>query len=65
MCHRGTAGTGKSKTQTHVFEFASCFFYIRIRLVGSDVAAGVFGPILIKCCIFNGYTVFGENVHLF
>ena len=26
MCHRGTAGTGKSKTQAHAFEFASCFF---------------------------------------
>ena len=22
----GTAGTGKSKTQAHAFEFASCFF---------------------------------------
>ena len=26
MCHGGTAGTGKSKTQAHAFEFASCFF---------------------------------------
>ena len=27
MCHRGTAGTGKSKTQAHAFEFASCFLH--------------------------------------
>ena len=26
MCHGGTAGTGKSKTQAHAFEFVSCFF---------------------------------------
>ena len=26
MCHRGTVGTGKSKTQTQMHEFASCFF---------------------------------------
>ena len=37
MCHRGTAGTGKSKTQAHAFEFASCFFYIRIELDRSNV----------------------------
>ena len=27
MCHGGTVGTGKSKTQTHAFEFASCFLH--------------------------------------
>ena len=26
MCHGGTVGTGKSKTQTQMHEFASCFF---------------------------------------
>ena len=26
MCHRGTVGMGKSKTQTQMHEFASCFF---------------------------------------
>ena len=27
MCHGGTVGTGKSKTQAHAFEFASCFLH--------------------------------------
>ena len=40
-------------------------FYIRIRLVRSYVAAGVFRPILIKCCVFNSSPVFGEIIHLF
>ena len=26
MCHGGTVGTGKGKTQTQMHEFASCFF---------------------------------------
>ena len=36
MCHRGTVGTGKSKTQTQMHEFVSCF-YIRIELDRSNV----------------------------
>ena len=27
MCHGGTVSTGKSKTQAHAFEFASCFLH--------------------------------------
>ena len=27
MCHGGTVGTGKSKTQTQMHEFASCFLH--------------------------------------
>lgn len=38
MCHRGTAGTGKSKTQAHAFEFASCFLH-KDRACRSNVDA--------------------------
>ena len=43
-------------------------FFVLVRPTGFEPAAyrvGVFRRILIKCCIFNGYVVFGENVRLF
>ena len=54
MCHRGTAGTGKSKTQAHAFEFASCFFYIRIELDRSNVDGRSFQASTDKMLYFQG-----------
>ena len=56
--------TSLYKNAVKLYDFTA--FLVRpTRFERVTYRVGVFRHQLIKCCIFKGYTVFSENVHLF
>ena len=59
----------KEKIRTHLPQGRTSSDFLHLvrptRFERATYRVGVFRRILIKCCIFKGYTVFTENIRLF